>query len=382
MMRNSSRTASLSRYPRGLLGAMVLVVLIESYFVHHHDTYTTEPAESWRQTARATVEQVQGRVLLCFGDSMIKFGVLPRVAELTCGSTQNLALHAGPPSASYLLLRRALQHGATPREVVVDFMPHQLAMRPTSSDFRRLWPELASIRDCFELAWNTMDADFLAAILLAKGLPSYRSRYEVRAGILAWVRGEGYGPRRAIRALRRNWGINLGAQVMPKASDYHGEVNSAHGGLFPACWCPDQTTDGYVHRFLELAKSRGITVFWLIPPLNPGTQVRREELGLDAIYTDYVRRTQSEYSNVVVLDGRQMDLSSDVFIDMVHLDRQGATAFSTSLFRAVSQRTTSGQPAGDWLTLATDPNPLDVRLVEDVRESGFALHQSRQRVRR
>ena len=107
--------------------------------VHHLDT-----AESWRLRGSGAFGFL-GAEVLAFGDSMVEFGVLPGViAERSGLRAINLAVHDGSPAVSYFLLRRALEAGARPRAIVVDFMPHQLARSQRAEGFAlrpgRPWP--------------------------------------------------------------------------------------------------------------------------------------------------------------------------------------------------------------------------------------------------
>ena len=43
--------------------------------------FTTVWADDWRCAARAATRQAKGRDVLCLGDSLVKFGVLPKVIE-------------------------------------------------------------------------------------------------------------------------------------------------------------------------------------------------------------------------------------------------------------------------------------------------------------
>ena len=78
----------------------------------------------WAYGGRAASRRAPDAEILCFGDSMIKFGMAPRVLEDRLGRRAfNLALYAGSPTASYFLLRRPLESGAKPAAVLVDFQP-------------------------------------------------------------------------------------------------------------------------------------------------------------------------------------------------------------------------------------------------------------------
>src|SRR4051812_42261979 len=111
--------------PWGTMGMIVVVATVE-LLVHRVEDrhFTTNAALSWAYGGRAADRKAAGRDVLCFGDSMVKFGVAPRVLEDRLGTkAYNLALYAGSPTASYFLLRRALEAGARPSAILVDFQP-------------------------------------------------------------------------------------------------------------------------------------------------------------------------------------------------------------------------------------------------------------------
>ena len=180
--------------PRGFIGMLTLMALVELYVGCHSLRYTTDHALCWKEFARAAGCEVSGCEVLCFGDSLVKLGVLPQVVEACSGRlAYNLALLNGPPSASYFLLRRALDSGARPKVVVVDFMPGQVARDPRQEEFRRAWPDLVSARECLDLAWSTRDAAFLGRLAVAKLLPLVKSDREIRAEILSALGARGVG---------------------------------------------------------------------------------------------------------------------------------------------------------------------------------------------
>src|SRR5262249_6244938 len=121
--------------------------------------------------------------VLCFCDSQSKFGLLPRVIEAQTGRPAfNLAPVSGQAASSYFLLRRALEAGARPKAVLVNFMPRLLQL-PLAHNAQQ-WPELLSPRDALDLCVTARDPDRFAAIMLARLLPSVRNRYQIRTNVL------------------------------------------------------------------------------------------------------------------------------------------------------------------------------------------------------
>ncbi len=365
--------SSWRRLPAGLLGALALVVLFEAT-VASRDRHATDAALCWRETARAAESKATGCDLLLFGDSLVKFGVLPRVLEASGGSrAYNLALHAGPIPASYFLLRRALDAGARPRAVVLDAMSHQLTADPNDPTLARGWAELASPRDLADLAWSLGDLNFFSRGLLGQLLPSVRARHELRANFLARLEGRSWSLSHWFRVLRRNWIANQGAQPhVPRTSPV--VVDPNHGGLFPDHWRPTPLNVTYLRRFCRLAAEHGATVYWLIPPLHPDVQIRRARLHLDDAYNTFVRDEIQRLPHVMILDARRASYDEGVFRDAVHLDRRGAQALSQSVAVAL------GAPNGNaarWRELPLVSGEWPPALVEDMEQTRVAARSGR-----
>src|SRR5262245_46892045 len=127
--------------PRGLVGAVALIVVVELGIAWAHEAFATFITASWRESGRAAARDALRCDVLCLGDSQVKSAVLPRVlAQRLNRPALNLAVVGGQAPSSYFLLDRALKAGARPRTVVVNFYPGLL-----TADCRiniRQWPEL------------------------------------------------------------------------------------------------------------------------------------------------------------------------------------------------------------------------------------------------
>src|SRR4051794_12249232 len=88
--------------PRGLLGMLALVGLIERSWIQGNLAISNSLGDCWRQTARQLEKAARGRDVLCFGDSMVKNGLNPHVIQARAGrSTFNLAVIGGSSPSSY-----------------------------------------------------------------------------------------------------------------------------------------------------------------------------------------------------------------------------------------------------------------------------------------
>ena len=85
-----------ARLPRGLLGMLALIAAVEGSLAAHRADFATPWGEDWRFSAWAAREKSPGCDVLCFGDSLVKYGVVPKVIEARTGlRSYNLATSGG-----------------------------------------------------------------------------------------------------------------------------------------------------------------------------------------------------------------------------------------------------------------------------------------------
>jgi hypothetical protein len=326
---------------------LVLVALVESAITRSRPDLATPWADDWRFAAEKAVTEAPRRELLCFGDSLVKYGVLPQVIARRTGlRSYNLATSGGTLPSSYFLLKHALNAGARPRAVVVDFTPLLL---PEPAGLQN-YPELATWRDCLDLAWTARDPGFLAAASLAKLLPSYRWRFEARGAIKNALGGKDGSPRPWVEIVNKIWLEADGAQPMPRGRARPSGEDALIDGVAPPSWTCGPTDRAFLERFLALAESRKIPVFWLIPPLCPEAHARRARRGSDAAYTAVAREISSRYRDVIVVDARHSGYDDSVHSDHLHLDGLGAEVLSSDLGAVVS----------GWLASRSGPRWVDL----------------------
>jgi hypothetical protein len=362
--------------PLGLLGMVAIVVAVESYVARHAIDFTETSRYSWTLSdAAARREAISARVL-CFGDSLVKHGLLPEMIEDRLGkSVYNLAICAAPAPAQYHLLRHALDAGARPEAIVVDFMPGLLA---GGLDFgEKYWAELLSPAEIVELARSARDARFLMGTMLDRALPTLRGRWEIRNKIVAAVKGETDPLRGTNLTHTRNWGIHRGAEYSQDNLAFNGEPTEEDHVrvLSDRFWC-HRINRLYLDRFLRLAESRGVRVYWLLPPASPKIQQRRVESGADAKYTRFVREIASQHPGLVVLDARRSGYDHTRFVDPIHLTGKGGLALSAEVADAIVARREA------WVDLPPyRDHPLAMPL-EDVEQSRMAVMSGNDRARR
>ncbi len=357
-------------WPAGLLGMLALVGLVEWTLARRDQDFTAPWHWDWRLAGRVVSkgDKARGRDVLLFGDSLLKFGVMPRVlAERSGRSAYNFALHTGQTSSSYFMLRRALRAGARPSLVVLDLTPHMLKHGPAEN--AELWPELLSARECLDLAWTARDPALFASTMLAEALPTYKERHALRASFLAACRGESRSRRSENLTYRRNWKLNDGGQLMVDGGEPAVDPVHWFDTLYRR-WAPHPVNVSYLDRFLDLARSSGVGVVWLLPPTHPAVQARLDASGYDARLSRFVAEIQARHPGVVrVVDARRAGFGADQFYDGIHMNRRGALALSMALGEAIR-----GPFAPDrWAALErsrVDPVGLPI---EDVYQSSLAL---------
>jgi hypothetical protein len=368
--------------PWGLFGMAILVVGIE-LFVSRDDKLTTLADAEHKFAYRASREARRYEVL-CFGDSQAKDGIVPRVVEARLGKrTLNLAIAGSPAPSAYFLLRRALESGARPAALLVDYHAWVLQVDPRHRV--HMYAELCNLRDCVELAWTAGDANFFGSLATSVLLPSFKNRGEIRARVLAALRGASDDPKRLfVMQSERNWIANGGAQIMPR----NPEVAKIHefwdeSASYPEHWESIPTNTAYITKFLGLAAANRIPVFLLVPPRHPRVQANREGLGLDALYTRFVRETTAGYPNVTVIDARHSGYDPAVFIDSSHLDRQGAYDFSDDVAAAVADRLGSRVEGRTcWVDLPRHRSRPESVALEDLTQSASSMRASSKGLRR
>ena len=321
---------SSGRVPRGLLGMLVLVALCEAYIARNDLKFSSLEAHDWRTTARSAASAGEMGGVLCLGDSQVKYGVLPLVLESRVGQpVQSLAILGGQAPSTYFLLRKALESGARPSAIVVDWEPHLL--RDGASHNVRMWPQLANFRDNLELTRTTGDLGSFLSTALGQVFPSYRERFEVRDNIKAALEGETPPMAFRIEMAWRNKVMNRGAVALAKDHAGRNPDLSRWGNPTPQPWKADPVNTTFARRFLGLAKEYDIPVFMMLMPVSPGMQQKYEQNGIDRPYTEWVRKLGKGFPNLFVVDLRDANYDVSVFYDALHLDRDGAVSASLAL---------------------------------------------------
>lgn len=366
--------------PRGLLGMLVLVALVETAVALHPDRLESQDAREWAIAgAAAGSDAVVGREVLVLGGSMASHGVVPSVVRRASGlSVYSLAIGFGPPAAQYALLRRSLDSGATPRALLIDLHPAALAEPPRWA--QKFWPHLLTVPEIVRLSWVARDPFLLASSGVRSLLPVLRDRETIRAAVLNAVLNRPDDNREFNRMIARNKRLNDGGMIKP-LQDFRGAVaDHFRPGLLSPRWSPAPANLVYVREIFDVAAAREIAVFWLIPPFCPTLRAGRSSLGLDAAYLEFAASLQAEYPNLTVIDAQGANYTDDLFSDPVHLNRRGASALSTAVGEVLRDRLDANTPGPRLVALPAYRAAPDEAL-EDLVESFMAVRQGRGVVR-
>ncbi len=327
---------------------------------------------SWLEAARAARELEGHADVLCLGDSRIKLGILPRVLHDRLGvSAYNLGVLRGQAPSSYFLLRRVLERGNRPRAILVDFSERLLTFSPSGS--AACWADLIGSRESWDVAWNAKDPALALSTALHGLLPGWCDQRE-RSPLFRFAPAKDGGSRSAdeFRVFQRNWKLNRGAQVAPRAFVQVEETADEATGI----WRPHPANAFYVDRLLRLAQGAGIAVYWILPPSIPARHDRLQRNGVTVQYRQFVAERVADFSCLTVLDGEALLWNNQEFRDPLHVNRDGAVRLSLAVAVATAPRLVDESSGARWVDLAAiDDHELSKYqyLVEDLDQSRAAI---------
>jgi hypothetical protein len=215
-------------------------------------------------------------------------------------------------------------------------------------------------------------------------VPTLRARFEIRSALLSWLPSllthspdsTGLRMREGAQLYLRNAVVNLGAVVLPRARRAGDPAPTpAHDPAVLHKPPPDDRllntlSAHYARRLVDVANRHAITVYWVLPPLSPPARAHRRSTGEEAYLVRLASLMQARSRNVVVIDGREAAYDPNVFVDLSHLDRKGAEAFSAALAGIIAGSLAEGAPPVRWMALAPyRESPGNPRRMEDLHQS-------------
>ena len=127
-------------------------------------------------------------------------------------------------------------------------------------------------------------------------------------------------------------------------------------------WRPAAANLKYTRRLLDLARQRGIAVYWIMPTISPAQQALRLRLGMDVDFEAFVRQMQAEFPEFVVLDVRRA-----AGIERFSATPATSTAAACAALSTALAETIAAHPhPGDWLALSPRIASPEADAVEDI----------------
>lgn len=333
--------------PRGFLGMLALVLAFE-LFLKAHDHEFRDVAQWNFSVSRRQAESAKGKYdLVCFGDSVMKMAVIPKIIDAKLGRhSYNMAVCGSQAPETFFLLRRMIESGAKPSAVIVNFFPRLQELGPWHC--AEFW-HYSSLRDTIELCCTARDATLFGVVMSKRILPSYALRMGIRAELMGAFKGQPGFTRKNAWGFRMMWAQDKGAQLLPGNTNPTEDFVMWQKAYFGRRWF-DPTNVAFIHRFLKLAAANDIPVFWILTPVKAGLQTQCEASGFDADYTRYLQAVSACFPNVTVVDARHSGMDRKLFFDPHHLGKDGAKVFSRVLGDILSQHFHSSKK-DRWLQL-------------------------------
>lgn len=342
-----------SSLPSALIGAAVLIAVIELW-LGRLGLHLTHLETANHHFPRTVLHDAARAEVLCFGDSLVKQGIVPTVLEQKLGkSAYNLGISGGTPVATYCVFRQALEAGARPQAVLVDFDPVMISIGANHS--ARLLAETASARDCLDAGWHYRSTDYFAALALAWSLPSVRYRKEVRGLVAVSLTGRPLPAGDSVSEAWNNWRFERGAQLNPSVQVERGRSalwNPRYATHMPRkC---DWRSAYYIERFLALAEANRLPVYWILPPVHPEIRASWDAGGATEFYTRFVQAMEERFTGLTVIDARCSGSPAERFYDACHLDATGARAFTAQVADALNQHPSRAGAPGRWVNVSAE----------------------------
>jgi hypothetical protein len=331
---------------------LALVVAVELGLKAREDRlFASYLRDCWRFAGRAAGGEAARSEVLCFGDSLVKFGLSPRDLQAEAGlPAYNLAAYGGPPALSLHALDRALDAGAKPKALILAFAHANLSY--PLGFYGANWSLMSSPLEGIDLARNAHDPSLFAWVMLGRAVPSVRRRFEIRQRVRSAFLGTGEtdGWAQSLQAHRAEWRRNRGGELLDRPP-FRVAFDPSDRSLFPTAWSWNPAQKSYFARFLDRAAARGVPVFYLLPPVSPTVHTAYEKLGVNTWQEGLAWGVQARWPGVTVVDARYSAYPEDAFFDTAHLNARGASQLSRDLGRVLRDHLGDGTAATRWVRL-------------------------------
>jgi hypothetical protein len=362
-----------------LLAATERFVASRGWLFLDYDDWAYKRNDHWAE------RKARGYDVLCFGDSLVKYGFVPSaVAERSGRTVYNLAIPGSQAPASYFLLRRAIDSGARPEAVVVDFHLPLLRLGPRHNLGR--WASLLRVSEAAELAVWARDPGLFGAVAVGRLIPSVCARPGLRDHIKATLKGRDVWRPWTNLAAFRNWNRNGGAQMMAPNPEFQkltdAEFDRYCVDLFSDVGCHPANVEA-ARRFLALAAEHGVPVYWVLTPVASPCRAALARCGILAKHDALFATWQARFPNLVIVDGRAAVADLGAYFDQTHLAASGAYAFSLALGDVLRRTLTPrrpadarGLPSTRWVAVPACETRRERPELEDFSQSHLAVDPS------
>jgi hypothetical protein len=184
--------------------------------------------------------------------------------------------------------------------------------------------------------------------------------------------------------MRRNARVNRGGILLAKNPSFVGELppDWVARGLLSADFTVQPENAHFVRQLMRLAAENRIAVYWLLPPNVPRIMACRDGNGVHAKYDEFVRGLLAQFPNLSIVDARHAGYLPDVFVDPVHLDRDGAVALSVDVATVLQGALSQPASLPRWIELSARRDRPAVPALEDINQSRAALSRREEWLRR
>jgi hypothetical protein len=104
--------------------------------------------------------------------------------------------------------------------------------------------------------------------------------------------------------------------------------------------------------------------------------------GVHAKYDEFVRGLLAQFPNLSVIDATHAGYLPDVFVDPVHLDRDGAVALSTDVATVLQGALSKPASLPRWIELSARRDRPDATALEDINQTRAAVSRRQEWLRR
>lgn len=340
-----------------IAGTVIFCIIVQYVFLLLAPCFHSFESLNYSFVRSSIEDRISDAEFVCMGDSLVMYSIAPDIMErLTGGRFYNCAVGGSGAASSYFVLSKVLQKAKKIKGIIIDFEPSILKAPPNRMAHESA--ELLSPLDCLDLAIHTHDFDFSVSSLLAVCFPSYRYRYGILKQLRKFAHFETDTDKTAdaitygrastgLDGILKNWSNNRGHLDAPPAPDPPQDWHQIISQRVP--WNCNSVNESYLRRLLTLARQKNVTVYWLLPPLRQGAQKEVEALGLDQAYDQFVNGVRKDYPETIVLDARHIHYPEEDFITGCHLNRLGASDFSTTLGNWLAKNSAATK-AEKWIT--------------------------------